>query len=46
MKPRKKKYIFLCLECGAVYARDFYCRSWCGKTGNIARVKKLGFQNL
>jgi len=41
MKRRKKKYILLCLECGAVYSRDMYCRSWCGKTNKYARIKRL-----
>lgn len=41
VKLRKNKYILLCLDCGAVYSRNMYCKSWCGKTGNIARVKRL-----
>lgn len=46
MKPRKKKYILLCLDCGAVYSRDMYCKSLCGRTENIARVKRLKVKKL
>ena len=41
MKKRKRKYILLCLECGAVYSRDYLCKSWCSKADKDARVKRL-----